>query len=159
MISQGDSEIREEKALTTRLFRASIVLTAASMALVLPNWSAVPVAAATTSVVSDPMSRTVAAGLGSAPTGGAYSLDESAEFSVAGSTAQVRLAKGEDRNAQLPVTALDIDSRMEIQIASIPTTGSGVYFALTGRRDARATSTGRDCAWHLGAGHISRRCA
>lgn len=82
------------------------------------------------------MSRTVSRGWGNAPVGGAYTVDEADYFSVNGSVARVSIAPGTDRQARLGVTARDIDARARFSLSSIPASGSGVYLALTSRRDS-----------------------
>lgn len=91
--------------------------------------------AATTTVVSDPMSRVVAVGLGSAPSGGAYVLNDPEAFAVDGTRASVRIARGTDKIGRLPASSRDVESTVTLTLASIPATGSGVYFAHTTRRD------------------------
>ena len=97
---------------------------------------AAPAGAATTQIVSDPMSRTLTSGLGSASVGGAYTVDRPEAFSVGSGVARIQLTKGQARSARLGPNILDTESTVTFSLSSVPGTGSGVYGALTSRRAA-----------------------
>ncbi len=91
----------------------------------------------TTTYVADAFSRTLASGLGSAPTGGAYSYNTAAStFKVADGKASVSVVKGNGPAAYLAgVSAPSTDLRLAFGVDS-PVTGSGLYLSAYGRRVA-----------------------
>ncbi|WP_426625443.1 right-handed parallel beta-helix repeat-containing protein [Leifsonia sp. McL0607] len=106
---------------------------AALAAVGLPALSANAATTATYTVasqlVSDDFSRTAANGWGTAPVGGAYTVDRAASFSAAGGVGRMALPKpGTSLTANLTaVSAADVTTAATIDIPTIPTSGNGVY--------------------------------
>jgi PKD repeat protein len=96
-----------------------------------------PATAATTTIAADSFSRTVAAGLGTADVGGAWSLaGGSARFSVGGGTARLSLPAAVQVSAYLPATAVgDTDVVATLGVAALPQGGSS-YLSLVARHTA-----------------------
>ena len=83
---------------------------------------AAPGGAAPAVIVQDSFSRTVATGLGSAPTGGPYTVSGKG-FSVDGSAAVLSLVKG-TRIAAPGVSAADSDALVRVVFPAIPSAGT-----------------------------------
>jgi PKD repeat protein len=100
---------------------------------------------------SDQFSRSVAGGLGTAPTGGSWTLSTTAaNYSVADGWARITTAAGANPAASLDaVSASSVDLKMAFGLDKQPT-GSGLYLRAVGRRTsagayntvARVTNTG-----------------
>ena len=92
-------------------------------------------AAASTDEARDGFDRTVTSGLGTAETGGAWTLPRGAsDFSVSGGAAHLRVGTGLTRAAYLDAVALsDVDASSTFSTATTPT-GSGVQETLVVRR-------------------------
>jgi PKD repeat protein len=100
---------------------------------------------------SDQFSRSVASGLGTAPTGGSWTLSTTAaNYSVADGWARITTAAGANPAASLDaVSASSVDLKMAFGLDKQPT-GSGLYLRAVGRRTsagayntvARVTNTG-----------------
>ena len=113
----------------------------------------VSVTAPTTGVlVDDQFSRTVTSGLGTAPTGGPWTVRGStADYAVASGVGTMRVAAGTSRLAALnEVSATATDTRLTFGLDKRPT-GTGLYHSLNGRSvdgsgayraKTRVTSTG-----------------
>lgn len=86
------------------------------------------------SIADDQFTRTVAAGWGTAPTGGAWTIAGTASaLSVDGNYGQVTLAPGSTRTMTLnSVSAAATDSTMTFQLGAVPT-GGGAYTSIFGR--------------------------
>jgi chitodextrinase len=92
-------------------------------------------------IVQDSFSRTVAGGLGTAPTGGAYTVSGKG-FSVDGSAAALSLTKG-TRVAAPAVTAVDSDAMVRVVFPAIPSAGQ-----LRGEVLSRATGVTATSTWY-----------
>jgi len=90
----------------------------------------------TTTFASDDFSRSVASGLGSAPTGGAYTVNNPGAFSVNGSAAVVSITAGGTRDADLKAATLrEVDMSVAVTLRALPTgTGSLYVYAVTRRQ-------------------------
>lgn len=136
--------------------RARVTCTALSAAIVIASTSAAALlglvgtastaAAASapvlTPVVADSLNRVVPAGWGAAGLGGAWSMssDSTAASAVDGSRGKMLVASGGSREAVLKsVSALDTRSLVRLSVATLPTTGRGVYFSV----DSRVSGTTR----------------
>ena len=99
----------------------------------------VPAATAATTAAQDGFSRTVASGLGTAETGGAWTLAGTAsDFSVASGAARLTVGKGITRSAYLgSVAVTDVDAAATFATTTAPT-GGGVYETLVVRRRSGA---------------------
>lgn len=86
-------------------------------------------AAASSVLVSDDFSRSVASGFGSADTGGAYTVPEKKDTSVNGTQAVLALAASVSRTALVgPSDAKDVEAVNSFGISALPTAGS-VYLS------------------------------
>ncbi|WP_375425374.1 PKD domain-containing protein [uncultured Friedmanniella sp.] len=94
-----------------------------------------PTAPATTTYVDDQFTRTVTGGLGSAPTGGAWTTSGSASnYAVVNGVGTVKLPVGSGPLASLSsVSAAGTDARLAFGTDAVPT-GSGLYVSTYGRR-------------------------
>ncbi|GEA88977.1 metallophosphoesterase [Cellulomonas cellasea] len=81
---------------------------------------------------ADTFTRTVASGLGSAETGGAWRTSGTG-YSVAGGTARVQLGAGTGRDLALPVSSASTDLTLTAATDRAPT-GGGLYLSVDGRR-------------------------
>jgi hypothetical protein len=81
---------------------------------------------------ADTFTRTVAAGLGSAETGGAWRTGGTG-YSVAGGVARVQLGAGAGRDLALPVSSAATDLAVTVATDK-PATGGGLYVSVDGRR-------------------------
>ncbi|MFN8024221.1 MAG: PKD domain-containing protein [Acidimicrobiales bacterium] len=88
-----------------------------------------------TPFATDAFGRTVATGLGTADTGGAWTLSGSAaNFSVGGGTGNLRMsAAGAGVSASLAGTSTDTEVRVSVGIDK-PATGGGLYLSTIGRK-------------------------
>ncbi|MDJ0337979.1 PKD domain-containing protein [Cryobacterium sp. PH31-O1] len=95
----------------------------------------VPDADPNTPLATDAFSRTVATGLGTADTGGAWSTTGTASnYSVSGDVGRLKASAGATVNAYLPgVSLLDTDILVTTTLQQ-DATGSGAYTSLIGRR-------------------------
>ena len=92
-----------------------------------------------TSVVtlaSDDFTRTLAAGWGSADTGGAWTMSTTARTSVAGEGTMTATAAGQTTSALLQsVSTTDADVQTQLRLSAVPVGGtSGIYASVIGRR-------------------------
>lgn len=93
-------------------------------------------AAPVTVYASDQFARTVAAGLGTADQGGAWTLyNGSSSFAVNGSVGQFKMPSGGSgpQAALNSVSARNITARVDFAMDSVPT-GAGIFFTLSVRR-------------------------
>jgi len=106
------------------------VMLSCAFALVGPS----PAAAATVTA-HDGFGRTVASGLGTAESGGAWTLSRAvSDFSVSGGAAHLRVGRGVTRGAYLDAVAVtDVDAASTFSTTTAPT-GGGVYETLVVRR-------------------------
>jgi hypothetical protein len=127
---------KTRNSLTPRTRKAVItaVASAALAALTAAGLPALTATAATTytvasQLVSDDFSRTASGGWGSAPVGGAYTVNSAASFQAAGGVGTMALPKpGSSLTANLTtVSAADVTSAATIDVPTIPTSGNGVY--------------------------------
>ncbi|WP_204912659.1 PKD domain-containing protein [Microlunatus spumicola] len=101
--------------------------------------SSVPVgvgrAEAVSGVAADGFDRTVASGLGTADSGGAWTVARApSDFSVSGGAAHLEVGRGLTRSAYLDAVSLgDVDAVATFSTTTTPT-GSGVYESLVVRR-------------------------
>ena len=87
-----------------------------------------------TTFVTDTFARTLAAGWGSAETGGAWMLTGGAtNFSVSGGAGRISVATGASRVASLAVSASDALVEAALAVDKVQT-GGGAYVSLLGRR-------------------------
>lgn len=85
-----------------------------------------------TPFAADTFTRTVASGLGSAETGGAWRTSGTG-YSVAGGAARVQLGAGAGRDLALPVSSASTDLTLTAT-TDRATTGGGLYVSVDGRR-------------------------
>lgn len=113
------------------------VLVAVISAIALVLGLAAPATAASSTVAADGFSRTVTNGLGTADTGGAWSLaGSSSRFSVASGTARLSAPAGVQLSGYLnAVNAADVDSTATLTVPALPVGGS-VYDSLVVRHSA-----------------------
>lgn len=112
----------------------ALLLTAA---LLVPT----PANAADTTLAADAFDRTVASGLGTAPTGGAWAT-ASTGFSVSGGAARAQLSAGGRQVATLASAgAVDTQLRADFGISSPPSPGMGTFNGITLRAVGRAAYT------------------
>jgi PKD repeat protein len=100
-----------------------------------------PTAPPTSALVDDQFSRTVASGLGSAPTGGAWTTTGAAtNYAVANGLGTIRTAPASGPLASLnAVSVAGADTRLSFSLSQLPT-GSGLYLSTHARRVAGAGS-------------------
>ena len=78
-------------------------------------------------LLADAMNRTVAAGWGTAETGGAYSYDDQNAFTVNGSQGVITLpGPAESRTVSTAVSATDQTAKTDLGVNSLPTSGRGI---------------------------------
>ena len=94
-----------------------------------------PTAPAATTYADDQFDRSVTAGLGTAPTGGAWTTTGSAtNYGVAGGVGTIKVAAGSGPLASLnAVSATATDTRLAFGVDKLAT-GSGIYVSTHGRR-------------------------
>ncbi len=84
-----------------------------------------PAAVAAAPFIQDSFSRTVASGLGSAPTGGEYTQPQAAGWRVDGSQAVVSLAASTGRSSLVGSSSIpDVDATTTFGLSALPTAGS-----------------------------------
>ena len=82
-------------------------------------------------LLTDALNRTVAAGWGTAETGGAYSYDDQNAFTVNGSQGVITLpGPAESRTVSTAVSATDQTAKTDLGVNSLPTSGRGISVAL-----------------------------
>ncbi len=97
-----------------------------------------PSAAAGAAVVTDSFTRSVSAGFGSAPTGGAYAYPQTVGLSVNGSQGVMAMSASLSRTALVgPANVANVDAVTSFGLSALPTAGS-VYLG----QNLRATSAG-----------------
>ncbi len=112
-----------------RSYFGTAVVSASVGALAIGALVAVPVHAATsTVVVSDNFSRSVSQGFGSAVTGGAYTVPEPKNTSVNGSQAVMALSASVSRSALVGPTVVNVDATNSFGVSALPTAGA-VYLS------------------------------
>jgi PKD repeat protein len=109
-----------------------------------------PTAPPTSAYVFDQFIRTVTSGLGTAPTGGAWTTTGSpSNVSVSGGTGNLRVAVGSGIGAYLAsVSAPSTDLRLSFGLDKVPT-GGAMYVSSYGRRIVGQARTPARSKWHL----------
>lgn len=125
LVSQSASRAPRRKTLPSLVAFVSVATLACGIA------AAAPASAAGTTLANDSFTRTVSAGWGSAPTGGAW---KSASGLKVDGTGQMSLAAGKGDSASLAgVSSTVSDTTVTVSLDKLPSAGA-VYFYVAGRQ-------------------------
>ena len=90
---------------------------------------------------TDTFTRVVASGWGTADTGGVWTADASANFSVGGSSGRMVLsAAGQNRTVFLAPTSVDWDVQTDVSLDKVPVGGGSAWLYHEVRRSSTATT-------------------